>query len=112
MTACTEVDDPVSSEGKTAETAVDPGMSYTDKILPVTRGKKSEGQLRLRYYSDMPSVAYVSVADFHNLLSKGQTMTVTSQGDIYTLTTKNGTTTALTSISPLPHWPTSMPTHR
>lgn len=93
MTACTEVDDPVSSEGKTAETAVDPGKSYTDKILPVTRGKKSEGQLRLRYYSDMPSVAYVSVADFHKLVSKGQTMTVTNQGDIYTLTTKNGTAT-------------------
>lgn len=93
MTACTEVDDPVSSEGKTAETAVDPGKSNTDKILPVTRGKKSEGQLRLRYYSDMPSVAYVSVADFHKLVSKGQTMTVTNQGDIYTLTTKNGTAT-------------------
>lgn len=93
MAACSFFDDPVSSEEQTPLTAADPGQSYTDKMLPVTRNKQSEGQLRLRYYSDMPSVAYVSVADFHKLMTKGQEMTVTYEGGTYTLTTKNGTAT-------------------
>ena len=93
MAACSFFDDPVSSEEQTPLTAADPGQSYTDKMLPVTRNKQSEGQLRLRYYSDMPNVAYVSVADFHKLMTKGQEMTVTYEGGTYTLTTKNGTAT-------------------
>lgn len=93
MAACTQVDAPVSDDSQTPQTAADPGQGYTDKTLPVTRDKQSEGQIRLRYYSDMPSVAYVSVADFHKLMSKGQTMTVTNQDGVYTLAAGKGTAT-------------------
>jgi len=93
MAACTQVDAPVSDDSQTPQMAADPGQGYTDKTLPVTRDKQSEGQIRLRYYSDMPSVAYVSVADFHKLMSKGQTMTVTNQDGVYTLAAGKGTAT-------------------
>ena len=41
----------------------------------------------------MPSVAYISVADFHKLMTAGDAMKVTRQGNLYLLATRNGTAT-------------------
>ena len=91
LTACTDsIDNPSENP---QPTAVDAGPSYTDKTVDVNRDGKAYGQVSLRFFSDMPSVAYISVVDFHKLMTAGEAMQVTRQGDLYNLTTKGGTAT-------------------
>ena len=74
-------------------TAIDAGHSYTDKMVDVNRDGKAYGQVSLRFYSDMPSVAYISVADFHKIMTGGGMMKVMREGDLYKLTTRDGAAT-------------------
>ena len=83
LTACTDNND--NPSGNPQPTPVDAGPSYTDKTVDVNRDGKAYGQVSLRFYSNMPSVAYISVADFHKIMTAGETMTVTRQGDLYGL---------------------------
>ena len=41
----------------------------------------------------VPSVAYISVADFHKIMTAGDVMKVTRQGNLYQLASRNGTAT-------------------
>ena len=41
----------------------------------------------------MPSVAYISIAEFHKMMTGGEAMKVERQGDLYQLATRNGTAT-------------------
>jgi len=95
LAACTDHDNPVSPDGQSnqPQTATDPGPAYTEKSVTVCRDGKSDGQVTLRFYSDMPSVAYIEAADFHRLISNGAVMTVKNQGGQYLLTTTGGTAT-------------------
>ena len=86
-------DDNDDSNDNTSTTAIDAGPTYTDKAVDVNRDGKVYGQVSLRFYSDMPSVAYISVADFHKIMTGGETMKVARQGDLYQLATRNGTAT-------------------
>ena len=91
IVSCTDNNDnPVDNP---QPTPVDAGPSYTDKTVDVNRDGKVYGQVSLRFYSDMPSVAYISVADFHKMMTAGETMTVTRLGNLYGLATRNGTAT-------------------
>ena len=91
IVSCTDNNDnPVDNP---QPTPVDAGPSYTDKTVDVNRDGKIYGQVSLRFYSDMPSVAYISVADFHKMMTAGETMTVTRLGNLYGLATRNGTAT-------------------
>ncbi len=91
MTACSDNDE--ASGDNTRKTPVDAGPAYTDKMVDVNRDGKVNGQVSLRFYNDMPSVAYVSMADFHKVMTGGETMKVTRQGDLYQLATRKGTAT-------------------
>ena len=91
LTACTDNDDNADDNRQT--TAVDAGPSYTDKTVDVNRDGNAYGQVSLRFYSDMPSVAYISVSDFHKIMTAGEAMKVTRQGGLYELTTRSGTAT-------------------
>lgn len=91
LTACTDNND--NPGGNPQPTPVDAGSSYTDKTVDVNRDGKAYGQVSLRFYSDMPSVAYISVADFHKVMTGGEAMKVTRQGNLYQLATRNGTAT-------------------
>ena len=62
------------------EGAVDPTKYFT-KQVPVNRGGQDGGNVTLRFYDDMPSVAYISVADFQELMLPGTTITVTKNGE-------------------------------
>ena len=86
--ACVDNNDNPSNPSQ--QTAVDVGPSYTDKKVDVNRDGKADGQVSIRFYSDMPSVAYISVADFHKVMTGGETMKVNRQGNFYELTTKGG----------------------
>ncbi len=95
LAGCSEHDNPAAPGGQSDKplTATDPGPAYTEKSVAVCRDGKADGQVTLRFYSDMPSVAYIEAADFHRLISNGATMTVKNQGGQYLLTTTGGTAT-------------------
>ena len=89
--ACTDNND--NPGDPTQLPAIDAGPSYTDKTVDVNRDGKTYGQVSLRFYSDLPSVAYISVADFHKVMTGGEAMKVTRQGNLYQLASRNGTAT-------------------
>lgn len=91
LVACTDNND--NSGDNPPQTPVDAGPSYTDKTVDVNRDGNAYGQVSLRFYSDLPSVAYISVADFHKVMTAGEEMKVSRQGDLYQLATRNGTAT-------------------
>lgn len=90
LVGCTDnIDAPVNP----VEEAVDEGPSYTEKTVDVNRDGQAYGQVTLRFYADMPNVPYISVADFHKVMTGGQTMKVQRQGNLYELTTLDGKAT-------------------
>ena len=62
------------------EGTVDPTKYFT-KQVPVNRGGEDGGNVTLRFYDDMPSVAYISATDFQELVLPGTTITVTKNGE-------------------------------
>lgn len=82
LTSCSDKDDdnnltPPAKE----EVNLDDQMPYTVKQLPVSRDGQSAGTVAIRFYEDMPSVPYISVADFQSLMLPGSTATVTKTGN-------------------------------
>ena len=70
------------------------GGSYTERIVPVVTKIAPDGQVTLRFYDNMPNVAYISAADFQSIVLPGSTMTVTHTGaGQYTLTNADATAT-------------------
>ena len=91
LSACTDSDDSLSDSPQS--TALDEGPSFTDKAVDVNRDGNAYGQVSLRFYSDKPSVAYISVAEFYRIMTGGETMKVERQGDLYKLTGHDGAAT-------------------
>ena len=56
------------------------GISFETREVPVNRGGEEDGTVTLRFYSDMPYVPYISVADFQQLMLPGTTIKVTKTG--------------------------------
>ena len=79
----------------TMTTHADPG--FLTKQVPVNRGGKDDGNVTLRFYEDMPSIAYISAADFQALVLPGSTINVTKDGDTYSLQNPYATATVNTA---------------
>ncbi len=94
FTACTDNDDnPVPQP----ETNPDDQTGYTVKMVPVNRDGNDGGTVAIRFYEDLPSVPYISVADFQNVMLPGSTVSVTKTGTgIYELKNAGGTLTVNT----------------
>lgn len=95
LASCTD-DNPVSNSDNKEEpqaSALDPGPGYKEQVLSVTRHGKQDGQVTMRYYTDMPGVAYISWADFQRLMLPKSTASVTRSGDSYVLTNDEGSAT-------------------
>ena len=58
-----------------------PGQWHITKQVPVNRNGEDGGNVTLRFYDDMPSVAYISAADFQELMLPGTTITVIKNGE-------------------------------
>ena len=56
-------------------------ISFETRQVPVNRGGEDGGTVTLRFYEDMPSVPYISVADFQQLMLPGTTITVSKTGE-------------------------------
>ena len=89
LTACTVEDNAVVPE------PTEPEREYSERMVTVVDPKNTpQGMVTLRFYNDMPSVAYVSVSAFQNLMYPGTTVQVNQTGrDQYELTNAFGTAT-------------------
>ena len=68
---------------------------YSERLVPVIDPKgASQGTVMLRFYNDMPNVAYVSISNFQQMMYPGTTVQVVPTGDHqYALTSPCGTAT-------------------
>lgn len=97
FTSCANSDDD-SLVTTPSTTTAEPEKSYIVKILPVIRDGQSAGTASVRFYEDMPSVPYISVADFQGLMLPGTTVSVTKTGDnTYQLANPGSTATVNTA---------------
>ena len=82
-----------SSRNKVADELPD-GGSYTERVVPVVTKIAPDSEVTLRFYDDMPNVAYISAADFQSIVLPGSVMTVTHTGaGEYTLANADATAT-------------------
>ncbi len=91
LAACT--DDNSQDGGSSQPVAMDPGTGHTERAVSVIRDGKEAGQVTLRFYDDMPNVAYIAATDYYRMMLPSATMTVTTQGASYVLTTAGGSAT-------------------
>ena len=86
-----------SSKNKVADEQPD-GGTYTERIVPVVTKIAPDSQVTLRFYDDMPNVAYISAADFQSIVLPGSKMTVTHTG-VGEYTLANGDAKATVNIN-------------
>ena len=94
FTACTEANDnPVVDPGKPEE------KEYVERMVPVVDPQgEALGVVTLRFYDDMPSVAYISISNFQNIIYSGTTVLVSkTANNQYALTSPCGTATVDTA---------------
>lgn len=93
LTACSEQDNPNSDPDE-------PGKKdYAERLVPVVDPQgKAQGMVTLRFYDDMPNVAYVSIGNFQGIVYPGTTVQVAKTApDRYLLTSPCGTATVDTA---------------
>lgn len=74
------------------QTNPDDQTAYTEKTVPVNRDGNDGGTVAIRFYKDMPSIPYISVADFQNVVVPGTTVSVAKTGTaLYLLKNAGGT---------------------
>ena len=85
-----------SAQSKIADEKPD-GGAYTERVVPVVTKVAPDSKVMLRFYEDMPDVAYISAADFQSIVLPGSVMKVTHTGPgEYTLT--NAKATAVVNV--------------
>ena len=90
MTSCIAgIDDPVV----TPDVPKPEVKGYVERMYPVVDPKNSpQGMVMLRFYNDMPSVAYVSISNFQSIMYPGTTVQVAKTAEHqYALTSPCGT---------------------
>ena len=89
LTSCVDNQDNPSGGGGSG----DKDRKYVERLYPVVDPQqKSLGTVLLRFYDDMPNVAYISVSHFQEMMYPGTTIQVQNFGDgKYTLTSPCGT---------------------
>ena len=88
LTSCVDSQDSPSSGGGS-----DKDKKYVERLFPVVNTENAPlGTVLLRFYDDMPNVAYISVSHFQEMIYPGTTIQVTNLGDgKYILTNPFGT---------------------
>ena len=92
LAACSE-DDNENNDGSIQTAPIDPGTAYTEHTVSVNRNGKDGGQVTLRFYADMPNVAYIAATAYYRMMLPNATMTVVNQGDYYLLRTADASAT-------------------
>lgn len=87
FTNCTNED---NNSGITKVTPVDDGGAYTETAVTLNRNGVKSGTAVLRFYSNIDGVPYISIKDFHKVMAPNGSMSVSRQGDFYTISTSGG----------------------
>ena len=87
----------VSSRRAVADDQPD-GGAFVEKTVPVVTKVAPDSEVTLRFYNDLPDVAYISAADFQSIVLPGSTMTVTHTG-IGEYTLANGDAKAVVNVN-------------
>ena len=97
LTSCTDIiDNPVTTP--VTDEPADDQTAFTVKQVPVNRCGQQDGTVAIRFYEDMPSVPYISVADFQKVVLPGSTFKVTKTGaGLYQLQNQFSTATVNTA---------------
>ena len=72
---------------------MDPGKGYKERTYSVSRNKKDDGQVTLRFYDDMPNVAYIAASAYYRMMLPDASMSVVNMGDCYRLSTADAAVT-------------------
>ena len=95
LTACVDSTDNPIDPGQEVTTGDDASDKTPYKVTQtvVNDNGKSTQTVALRYYNDMPHVAYISVSDFQNMLVPSKSIRVSrTAASQYTLVTSKGET--------------------
>ncbi len=95
LTGCVDSTDNPVDPGQETATGDDASDKMPFKVtqVSVNDNGKSTKTVALRYYEDMPHVAYIAVADFQNMLMEGTSIRVSKTAvSQYSLTTSHGKT--------------------
>ena len=97
LTSCRDyIDNPVTPPS--TDDPADDQTAFTVKQVPVNRCGQQDGTVAIRFYEDMPSVPYISVADFQKVVLPGSTFKVTKTGSgLYQLQNQFSTATVNTA---------------
>jgi hypothetical protein len=89
LSACAVEDNPVVNPDKPEV------KNYVERMVPVVDPKgEAQGTVMLRFYDDMPNVAYVSISNFQSIMYPGTTVQVSKTApNLYALTSPCGTAT-------------------
>ena len=90
LTSCVDnQDNPIGGGGESG----DKDKKYVERLFPVVDPKNNSlGTVLLRFYQDMPNVAYISVSHYQEMMYPGTTIQVAGLGDgKYALTNPFGT---------------------
>ncbi len=87
----------ISSRRSVADDQPD-GGAFVEKTVPVVTKVAPDSEVTLRFYNDLPDVAYISAADFQSIVLPGSTMTVTHTG-IGEYTLANGDAKAVVNVN-------------
>lgn len=92
LTACSNMDNPIIDPVNPVNPEV---KNYVERLVPVMDPNNNpQGSVILRFYDDMPSVAYVSISNFQSIMYPGTTVQVSKTADNqYALTSPCGTAT-------------------
>jgi len=97
LTSCTDIIDNPAPTPSTDDPA-DDQTAFTVKQVSVNRCGQQDGTVAIRFYEDMPSVPYISVADFQKVVLPGSTFKVTKTGaGVYQLQNQFSTATVNTA---------------
>ena len=92
LAACTDVSNVDNSDGSQF-LPMDPGTGFTEQTVSVSRNDKDGGHVTLRFYDDMPNVAYIAATAYYRMMMPEATMTVENLGGRYLLRTADASAT-------------------
>ena len=91
LTSC--VDNQDNPAGSGGGDSTDKDRNYVERLFPVVDpANNALGTVMLRFYQDMPNVAYISISRYHEMMFPGTTVRVQSFGNgKFALTSPCGT---------------------
>ena len=95
MDAASAQNDSEPAAQSEAEPAAD-SAAYSEKDVPIFRAADTGETVELRFYEDMPNVAYIDIADYYHLYMPDKEMTVEESGTdtgVYTVASATGSAT-------------------